>query len=124
MVVKGANEIIIDDVLVGDVWVCSGQSNMASKMGASLPDGAKGKIREFSKGRWGAPRTFSIIGWKVARAVWEQEKVPVELFSAALNATSIEQWMPDGDLEPAKPDADPKPESHYKRLLASVQPLR
>ena len=32
MVIKGENEIILNDILVGDVWFCSGQSNMVLTM--------------------------------------------------------------------------------------------
>jgi sialate O-acetylesterase len=33
LVVKGANELRFDDVLVGEVWLCSGQSNMEKPLG-------------------------------------------------------------------------------------------
>jgi sialate O-acetylesterase len=33
MTVKGQNEIVLEDLLVGDVWICSGQSNMEMNMG-------------------------------------------------------------------------------------------
>src|SRR5690606_31427419 len=32
MSITGANKIVIEDILIGDVWLCSGQSNMAFKM--------------------------------------------------------------------------------------------
>ena len=35
MTVKGDNEIVLKDILVGDVWLCSGQSNMEMKVGAA-----------------------------------------------------------------------------------------
>lgn len=34
MTVTGKNTLALDDILVGDVWVCSGQSNMDFAMGA------------------------------------------------------------------------------------------
>ncbi|MDP4228766.1 MAG: sialate O-acetylesterase, partial [Bacteroidota bacterium] len=54
MVIKGKNKITLNDILIGDVWVCSGQSNMTHNLGrhaeryakdiadANLPD-----IRQF-----------------------------------------------------------------------------
>ncbi|HRI21589.1 MAG TPA: sialate O-acetylesterase, partial [Panacibacter sp.] len=35
---KGANTIVLDNVLIGEVWVCSGQSNMEMNYGWGLPD--------------------------------------------------------------------------------------
>lgn len=31
--VKGYNEVVLEDVLVGDVWLCTGQSNMEYQVG-------------------------------------------------------------------------------------------
>ena len=35
MVIRGKNEIILENILIGDVWVCSGQSNMEWKVSQS-----------------------------------------------------------------------------------------
>ena len=32
MTIRGKNEIVLKDILIGDVWVCSGQSNMGMKV--------------------------------------------------------------------------------------------
>ena len=32
MIIKGKNEIVVSDILLGDVWFCSGQSNMVLPM--------------------------------------------------------------------------------------------
>ena len=32
MIIEGKNEIILNDILIGDVWFCSGQSNMVLPM--------------------------------------------------------------------------------------------
>ncbi|MEI8037327.1 MAG: sialate O-acetylesterase [Verrucomicrobiota bacterium] len=42
LIVKGTNEIVLDNVLVGEVWLCSGQSNMA--MGIQATDHAEAEI--------------------------------------------------------------------------------
>ena len=39
MKVAGSNEIVLQDILVGDVWLCSGQSNMEMKVGAARDRG-------------------------------------------------------------------------------------
>ena len=33
MKIDGSNSITINDILIGDVWVCSGQSNMGFSLG-------------------------------------------------------------------------------------------
>ena len=32
MTIRGKNEIVLKNILIGDVWVCSGQSNMGMKV--------------------------------------------------------------------------------------------
>ena len=44
MTVKGSNSITVHDVLVGEVWVCSGQSNMGTQVGG-VKDRAQGNCR-------------------------------------------------------------------------------
>jgi sialate O-acetylesterase len=123
LVVKGNNEISVGDVLVGDVWACSGQSNMLTAMKALPPAGAEGKIRAFSKSAWGTPGSFSIIGWSAACAIWEQERVPVGLFFAAVGGTGIGGWMPAGEPDPKRPNVMPKPGELYGGSLKAVQPF-
>ena len=37
--IKGKNEIVIDNVMIGEVWLCAGQSNMGWRLSATF-DGA------------------------------------------------------------------------------------
>ena len=60
IVISGKNTITLHDVLVGDVWVCSGQSNMELGSGFILPkDEVAGanhpQIRLFTVPKWVAP---------------------------------------------------------------------
>ena len=76
MVIQGDNEIVIKDILIGDVWVCSGQSNMAFKLKivkdryARDIEGAKNfNIRQFEVLRNTSLKVLDDIksnGWKVA----------------------------------------------------------
>src|SRR5678815_5101511 len=36
LTIDGNNKIILDDILIGEVWICSGQSNMEMSMDLSL----------------------------------------------------------------------------------------
>jgi sialate O-acetylesterase len=128
MTVKGANEITLDDVWVGDVWVCSGQSNMTAQMPAKAPPGAEGKIRGFvavGNGplEWQVPKEFCRIGWTSACAIYEQEKIPVGLIYAAIGGTSITGWIAAPDSDPKKPAEKPAPGGLYADSLLKVQPF-
>jgi sialate O-acetylesterase len=66
IVIAGKNTITLHDVLVGDVWVCSGQSNMELGSGAIVPreEIAKAEnpqIRFFNVPKWVAPQPESDI---------------------------------------------------------------
>jgi sialate O-acetylesterase len=111
MTVTGASNrdrLTIRDVLVGDVWVCSGQSNMVYPLKGRwrvvdadqvLASATFPKIR-FSNGYgWTAcsPKTaarFSAVGYFFARKLHQECGVPIGILVLAYNASSIEQWMP------------------------------
>jgi len=119
LVVRGANVVTIDDVVVGDVWLCAGQSNMAYSMAAlkNKPEYAgdlatadfplirQGTMpREPSlepvasrSVRWVAcsPETvagFTAAGYYFAREIHADQRVPVGLVLSAWGGTSAESW--------------------------------
>jgi sialate O-acetylesterase len=112
-----AQAITLDDVLVGDVWVASGQSNMEFRMHQSataaqdLPHAANPRIRllmvkqnaaEFPQDNaitdgWAAssPETakdFSAVAWYFARDIEQREKVPVGVIDSTWGGTMVESW--------------------------------
>ena len=112
-----AQTIILDDILVGDVWVASGQSNMEFEMrnaataGADLPHAANERIRLLIVKRraaeypqddadtegWAAStpesaRDFSAVGWYFAREIEQREHVPVGVIDSAWGGTVAEAW--------------------------------
>lgn len=112
-----AQKITLDDVLVGDVWVASGQSNMefplqrAATASADLPQAGIERIRllriknrssEFPQDDadtegWAvsSPETakdFSAVAWYFARAIEEREKVPVGVIESNWGGTVAEAW--------------------------------
>lgn len=115
--IKGNNSIALEDVLVGDVWVAGGQSNMEFEMykaataAADLPKAANDRIRlmivkkeysEYPKADlegtgWAAstPETakdFSAVAWYFAREIEEREHVPVGLIDSTWGGTVAESW--------------------------------
>jgi sialate O-acetylesterase len=118
----------IDDVLVGDVWLCSGQSNMqlqvrfASNAHDEMRDGDHPTIRlfqvdqasnprrldEFDPGKhaahWQAatPDTvgdFSAVCYFFGRELQATAKVPMGLVHSSWGGSAIETWLTRGDLD-------------------------
>jgi len=115
----GANEITLDNVLVGDVWVCSGQSNMEWPM--RLTNDAPKQISEsqgfpmirqfkvqdmiadrpaadFPGGQWDVNDStksgnFTAVGYYFARIIQEIEHIPIGLINASWGGTNIETWI-------------------------------
>jgi len=116
LVVKGKNKLTVNDVLVGDVWICSGQSNMGltvnramnfeqEKAAAKFPQLRMFTVERKStaepqadcKGRWEltTPENvgfFSAAAYFFGRELHQQLKMPVGLINTSWGGTSIEAW--------------------------------
>ena len=115
--VKGKNTIIINDVLVGEVWVCSGQSNMEwavrntinaqqEMSAANYPmihhflvtkDVSSKPLSDIKAGEWKVcnPETvgdFTAVGFYFARELYNQLKVPIGLINTSWGGTYSETW--------------------------------
>ncbi|MDP3466901.1 MAG: sialate O-acetylesterase [Daejeonella sp.] len=117
---QGNNTIELEDVLIGEVWVCGGQSNMewsgTQKLPQSLeeaPNARNNKIRLFyvSKstsafpqdnldGKWVvcSPEEmikFSAIGYFFGKNLNEKMNIPVGLINSNWGGTPAETWTPE-----------------------------
>ena len=115
--VQGNNSITLDDVLVGDVWLASGQSNMefalhnASTAATDLPQASNPRIRLMMVNKVYAdyPRTdldgvswtastpesakeFSAVAWYFAREIEQREHVPIGVIDSTWGGTIAEAW--------------------------------
>lgn len=120
LTIKGKNEIHLEDILVGEVWVCSGQSNM------EMPIAGWGKINQYEQeiaaadypqirhfkvpntvsatpasdipgGAWkicnpGNAGDFTATGYFFARALYQALKIPVGLVNTSWGGTHSETW--------------------------------
>ncbi|WP_422926609.1 sialate O-acetylesterase [Singulisphaera sp. PoT] len=117
LTIKGENTITFSDVLVGEVWVCSGQSNMqwpvlAANDGEleimaakypkirliSVPQVGTQEPKENFEGAWKActPETvgnFSAVGFFFGRQLHETLRVPVGLINDAWGGSACEAWI-------------------------------
>ena len=112
-----SNQIVLTDILIGEVWICSGQSNMRFHLTESTGGkkeaarAANPKIRLLSLGvnvadhpitqlreKWTAcdPKTagdFSAVGYYAGKTLQQNLNVPVGLISISWAGTCIEAWM-------------------------------
>lgn len=118
LVVDGSNTITLRDILVGDVWLCSGQSNMewpvrlADNAATEVATARFPLIRHFKvaqqtahdepaatiQGSWAvcssdtAPH-FSAVGFFFARELHRDLGVPVGILNVTWGGTPIESWL-------------------------------
>ncbi len=122
LTIQGKNQIKLTDVLVGEVWICSGQSNMEwSVMRSANPKEEAAAAnhptirlynvqghpksylpRDECNGAWAActPKSvagFSAVGFYFGRRLSQELKVPIGLVGSNWGGTRIEPWTsPDG----------------------------
>lgn len=126
MTIEGRNTLTLTELLVGDVWLCSGQSNMELPMNrvvdlyADLMATANyPTIRQFNvptrysfgavpddvpPGRWEAvtPKTigtFTAVGFFFAKSLHEKYGVPIGLIKASVGGSPAEAWLSDDALK-------------------------
>jgi sialate O-acetylesterase len=117
LTVKGNNRLERKDLVVGEVWLCSGQSNMEFALlsasngdlevsAANRPDirlvrvkepGSQTPVEDF-KGEWKvcSPETvarFSAVGYFFGRELNEQLNVPIGLIDNSWGGSSCEAWI-------------------------------
>lgn len=148
LVIRGTNELRFKEVYVGEVWVCSGQSNMgwpvATRPGSKELQGTENPmIRLFTvpqrlsddpetelsreqpgSGRWQAcgPESlvgFSAVAYYFGRELAETRKVPIGLIHASYGGSSIEQWIERDALAATKRKLPSPPPSMGDRVRAA-----
>jgi sialate O-acetylesterase len=136
LTVSGKNSITITNVLVGEVWLASGQSNMqmalrnvtnaaAEMAAANYPDvrtfavrrrgGAPEPIEDF-EGEWivattGGVERFSAVPYFFGRELREMIKRPIGVINSSYGGTAIEWWM---RLESLMTDPQSAKEAQYR----------
>lgn len=107
----GDEKLTLGNVLVGEVWICSGQSNMQMGVNAvpaikALAPASK-NIRKFTvkqtvsfteqsncSGQWEEQHPDSAVAFAFAAFLEKEADVPVGIIQACWGSSSIEGWMP------------------------------
>lgn len=147
-----ASIFTVNDVLVGDVWLAGGQSNMGSPLFAAhnaaevLPQAHDNLLRFFSvtkktaaapqadcTGKWEATtpeaaRNFSAVAYFFAQEIRRDQKVPVAILQAPWGGTDIETWISLEGLKKSPALTNPlsrwdKAVAEYEKIKANPQPV-
>jgi sialate O-acetylesterase len=117
LTVRGKNTVQLDDVLIGEVWICSGQSNMQWSVAQSkdadlellaakyprirlisVPNVGTQEPQKTFRGQWRAclPETvrgFSAVGYFFGRELHQILEVPIGLINDAWGGSACEAWI-------------------------------
>jgi sialate O-acetylesterase len=117
LTVKGKNTVTCQDVLMGEVWLCSGQSNMGFSVNSandadlelltanypkirliSVPQVASQTPQSNFEGQWepctpDVARNFSAVGFFYGRLLHQALGVPVGLIDNAWGGSAAEAWV-------------------------------
>lgn len=126
MNIDASNHITLKDIMIGDVWVCSGQSNMELPMRRvkyrypeTIANSDNPAIRQFvvphkynfkepqedlKSGRWVSanPKSvleFTAVGYFFAKELFEKYHVPIGLINASLGGSPAEAWLSEDALK-------------------------
>lgn len=117
LIIIGKNKITIKNVLVGEVWICSGQSNMEFQVYKTMnaekeiADSNYPMIRHFGvaqdlsgtpkddlkQGKWEAASketvgNFTAVGYYFARKLYAELKIPIGIINTSWGGTNVETW--------------------------------
>jgi sialate O-acetylesterase len=120
---SGGGKLVIKNVLVGEVWICAGQSNMqygwgkeslpifnwggSSDLAAWVPEARTKPIRGYAvdvdvaltpldkcKGSWSTDVSGSAVAFGFSYRLYQQLQVPVGVIVTCWGSSCIEGWMP------------------------------
>lgn len=141
LTIRAKNTVVVRDVLIGEVWLASGQSNMARTMEVcgspeEIAASANPRVRFFTveprasaepleniPGRWeiAGPKTtpaFSAVAYYFANRLQAELGAPVGVLHASRGSTPIEAWTSLDALR-AEPLTAGTAETKIRRFLAN-----
>lgn len=123
LTIAGTSTVTVQDVLIGEVWLCSGQSNMQFTLGESyngdleaaaatwpdlrlitVPQVGTQDLQDDFQGEWapsspGVARKFSAVGYLFGRSLHKILGVPVGIINVTWGGSKAEAWVRRASLE-------------------------
>jgi Domain of unknown function (DUF303). len=126
MMLCANDTVTIKDILIGDVWICSGQSNMELPIkrvspiyGPEIANSENANIRCFTvpqkynfnkpqkdlaSGTWQAANPmsvldFSAVAYFFAKELYQKYRIPIGLIHTSLGGSPAEAWMSEESLK-------------------------
>lgn len=139
MTIEGKNRLTISDVVVGEVWVASGQSNMERLLKETkdaekeIASSANSQLRQFKvqkassmeaqddcEGQWvlsepGTAGDFSAVGYYFGKVIQRELQTPVGIISDNWGGSACEAWISPQSLDTV-PGLRETRERHWKRI--------
>ncbi|AUD03649.1 sialate O-acetylesterase [Spirosoma pollinicola] len=152
MEIAGNSKLELTNILIGDVWFCSGQSNMVHQLNIhdvtyarEIKEANYPQIRQFwiptltnlqapqsdlPAGQWKAAvgedvRPFSAVGYFFAKKLYEKYHVPIGIINASVGGTPIEAWTSEEglkDFSDLKATIDKNKDTTYINSISRRQP--
>ncbi|MEZ0607816.1 sialate O-acetylesterase [Fibrella sp. WM1] len=152
MDIVGTTQLTVKDILLGDVWFCSGQSNMVHQLNihdvtyareiaeANFPQirqfwvptltNLQGPQTDVPNGQWKKAvgddvRPFSAVAYFMAKKLHQQYNVPVGIINASVGGTPIEAWISEAgfsNLPTQKATIDKNKDTAYVNSLTRRAP--
>lgn len=150
VIIDDGQKLTLNDVMIGEVWLCSGQSNMEMRMGGriadpvlntleatvvapnknirtfNIPITGKGQPQDNCGGQWKSANIetipdFSAVAYYFARKINEVLQVPVGIILSTCGGSRIEAWMSAESLKPFKDDPTIKYQTAlYNGMIAPI----
>ncbi len=148
LTITGSNTIELKNVLIGDVWICSGQSNMEMTLNncatgpADVKQSTNAKLRLYNVPRHGKPEpqddvvgtwsecnpqttpNFSGVAYYFGRALQAKLDVPIGLINTNVGGTPAEAWTSQQALEAEPATAVYLKRRHSDLYNAMIHPLQ
>ncbi|AFK05263.1 protein of unknown function DUF303 acetylesterase [Emticicia oligotrophica DSM 17448] len=126
IILKASNELSVKNIVFGDIWVCSGQSNMETDFNrlidkyadeikkVDFPDIRQFLVpdkydfheekEDFSGGNWQVANskniyTFSAVGYFFAKEIYEKHKIPIGIINSAVGGSPAEAWISSEEIK-------------------------
>jgi sialate O-acetylesterase len=126
MEIKASNQLTLNNILVGDVWICSGQSNMVlpmervqDKYAEEIANSANPSIRQFlvpmrydfhepqtdlKAGKWVSAdpekvMKYTATGYFFAKTLYDRYQVPMGLINVSVGGSPVEAWLSEDALQ-------------------------